>query len=209
MKTYWDYSEKERSEMTEEQVRSMLDVELMEKGVLKVEPPVLRPVENIEVARQTYFEAGSILFKTAEEAHSFLALHPHKEGYDYSGAGYDYKYAQPLESEVRQVSMCIKQDVVNLSTTLAKNKEAKTWNEQAEQKYKKACEAQNKVLDGVWEDWYRCRDLTLQHKKVIDTRAEYLQLTNRDEALARTFLAKVFTEEEIKDAMEWFEVKEI
>jgi len=208
MKTYWDYSEKERSQMSEEEVKSMLDVELMEKGVLKVLPPVLRSVENIEVSRKTYFEAGGIVFETATAAHDFLALHPFREAYDYYGGGCDYKYVEPIESEVKQVTLCSKQDVFNLKTILSKNKEAKSYNEEAEQKYKKACEAQDKVLNGVWEDWWKCKELATKHQKVMDTKKEYLDLTAGDETLAFTFLAKVFSQDEINEAEQWFKEEE-
>ena len=39
MSSYWDLSQKERASLTSEQVQYFLDVELMEKGVLKAVSP--------------------------------------------------------------------------------------------------------------------------------------------------------------------------
>ena len=74
MKTYWDYTERERSEMTEDQVTALLDVELMSKGVLKVVAPILNKIEPVDLPTETKYEAGGILFVTVEQAQAFLAL---------------------------------------------------------------------------------------------------------------------------------------
>ncbi len=203
MKTYWDYSEKERSEMMEEQVRSLLDVELMTKGVKKVEAPILKPIQSVKVATEIWFEVNGAFFKSAELAQQFLALDPRKSTYEYS-CGYDYRYACVIEPKIEQTQLYSRQELLNLATILQENKAAKDYNEQATTEYEKQKKETDKVLEGVWSNWYECRKEAAEHKKLRDTYDEYVTLTKGDIALAETFLKKVYTEEEVQATREWF-----
>ena len=49
MKTYWDYSEKERAKLTEEEIKELLDVELMTKGIKKITAPELKVIQEVKV----------------------------------------------------------------------------------------------------------------------------------------------------------------
>lgn len=208
MKTYAEYTKRERSEMTEEQVKALLDAELMVKGVLKVAPPVLQKIEEVELRSTIYFEAGGVYFDTAEQAASFLKLNPKKDSYDYQ-VGYEIKYPEPLEQEIKQVKLYDRVDVLNAKLVLSKNHKAKEANEQEEKRYQEAVKKVGAVLDEVWSDWNRCRSLAYYHKKVVDTRAEYMKLIGGDEALAETFLRKAFRVDEIKASNEWFGLPEV
>lgn len=201
MKTYWDYSDKEKAKLTQEEVKSLLDVELMTKGVKKVEAPVLKEIKPVKVAKDLWFEVENIYFKTAEQAQSFLALNPMKSAYDYS-VGYDYKYSQEFEQTIKQQELFNRQEVLNLKTVLKENTEAKNHNEKAVSDYEKQVKEQDKILNGVWEDWWRCKERAAELQKVIDTKTEYLRMTDNNEELALSFLKKVFTEEDINEALE-------
>lgn len=203
MKTYWDYSEKERSEMGEEQIRALLDVELMSKGVKKVEAPILKPVKSVEIETEVWFEVGDVFFKTAEQAQQFLALNPKHSTYEYS-CGYDYHYAAEIESEIKQSSLYSRQALLDLASILKENKAAKAYNEDISSAHEKRTEEVDKVLNGVWEDWYECKTKAAQHRKVLETRSEYMKLTDNNADLADTFLKKVYSTEEIKEADAWF-----
>ena len=207
MKTYWDYNEKERSKMDKKQIESLLEVELMTKGVLKVKAPELKPIKEIKVAKQTFFSVGSIFFKTVEQAKQFLTLNPFSSDYDYS-VGYDLKYPKDYAlKEIIQVELCDKQSYMNAKTILSQNNSAKKYNEEVQEKYDKACKKMTEILQGVWDNWYECKSLTEKHQKVTDTKKEYMQLTNNNEVLAEQFLSKVFSIDEIRQAKEWFDGK--
>ena len=207
MRTYWDYSEKERSEMKREEVEALLDVELMTKGVKKIDAPILKPIKKVEVATEIWFEVDGVFFKTAELAQQFLVLDPRKSTYEY-GCGYDYHYACEIELKIKQTTLYSRQELLNLSTVLKENKAAKEYNESASSVYEKQEKEVNRVLSGVWEDWYQCQEKAEKHKRVFTTAAEYLKLTNEDQDLADAFLKKVFSEEEIREANTWFDKDE-
>jgi hypothetical protein len=204
MKTYWDYSEKERSQMSEEDVRSLLDVELMSKGVLKVVEPTLREIKTFNISQITYYEVNGVFFETADQAQKFLELNPLTSEYDYYGAGYDYKYAAPGSREIKQVMLYDRQEVLNLKIVLTENKIAKEENEKIVRMYNKATEEQNEVFKGVWDDWFDQKNRAFEHQKIQDTRAKYLELAKGDAGIAEIFLKKVFSEDAIAASDKWF-----
>jgi len=201
MKTYWDFAEKERAKLTEEEVKVLLDVELMTKGVKKVIAPELKVIQEVKVATETWFEVDDIFFKDAETAQKFIALDPRKSTYDYA-SGYDYRYAEPFKQEITQKTLYSQQEVLNLSTILKQNKQAKEENEKLLSQYDKDIKEQNKVLNCVWEDYWQCRARESDLQKIRDTKSEYLKMTNNDEVLAIEFLKKIYSEIDINEALE-------
>ena len=203
MKTYWDYTDKEQSEMTSEAVQSLLDVELMTKGVMKIEPPILREIESVEIPRESFFEVNNVFFKTIEQAEVFLKLMPYSSTYDYN-VGYDWKHAEPFNTSIKQVQLYKHNGLLNLKSILVKNKESKEANEKALSDFNKAEKCMQEVYNGVWNDWHTKRELGASYKKVIDTFEEYKKMTNNDESLALSFLLKVHSEDKFNKAKEWF-----
>lgn len=202
--SYWDYSEKDRSNLSEEEIKSLLDIELMTKGVLKPKPPVLREIKTIDLSRKTYYEVGTIYFETAEQAATFLTLKPFLQDYDYH-IGSEYKYVSPLEREIQQVSLCKKEDIINLNSILTSNQEAKNFNEKVESEYKKQCKIVEDACKEIWKDYYTCKETVYTLQKIIDTWKEYFKLSKGDCCIATSFLKKAYSIENIKKAMEWFE----
>lgn len=203
MKTYWDYSERERSRMTQEEVQGLMDVELMTKGVKKIEAPVLKEIKAVSVGKEVWFEVDGVYFKSADDCQKFLALSPKKAMYDYA-CGYDYTYATEIDTRIEQKELYSRQGLLDLATVLKENKAAKEYNEKVTNEYEKAVKGVLKVTNGVWEDWYVCRDKAARLKGVINTSAEYVRLADGNKEVARQFLLKIYTEDEIKEAEEWF-----
>jgi len=204
MNTYWNFSEKERSLMSEQDVTALLDVELMTQGVTKVIAPTLRGIQLIDLPKTTFYEVHGIVFKTATEAQSFLNLKPMRSDYDYYTAGSEYKYPKAIDGRIESVELYKQSDVISIKDVLTKNKVAKEFNEQAQKEYEKTAKAQEKVLGGVWDDWYNCKGRASSLQKILDTKKEYLLLTNGDEDMAKVFLLKIYNEEEIASATAWF-----
>lgn len=201
MKTYWDYAEEERARITEEEIKGLLDIELMSKGVKKITAPELKPIQEVKVVSETWFEVDGVFFKDAETAQKFLVLNPMKSTYDYA-CGYDYHYAYPIGQTIEQKNLYSQQEVLNLATILKQNKQAKEFNEKLLSEYDKNIKEQNKVLDEVWSDWWRCKERASELQKIIDTKTEYLKMTDNNEDLAMNFLKKIYSEEDIKEALE-------
>jgi len=210
MKTYWDFTERERSAMAEEQVRALLDVELMHKGVMKVQPPQLRAIEAINVPKELLFqiedtERTGIVFSNIDDARDFLQLRPKVIKSDWHLPSGSDKYAVQIDGSIKQVEVMTHQGVLDAQVQLKKNKEDRDHNEKVQREYAEAMKKVDDVLGGVWEDWHDQRATAEKYAKVKATLEEYKRLTEGDERLATTFLLKVYTSGEVKAAEEWFD----
>lgn len=216
MKTYFDYSEMERSELTEQQINGLLDVALMEQGVLKPLAPTLKDVPETPVGpRKQFFgiegkskygsdEHIGICFETLEQAQAFMALKPLKRDYDYE-VGHEYAYAMPIGSCEVKVEELYEVGQINAFRSVLKNRKALTEeNQQLSTKFKEACSKAERVTGGVWKDWYRCCSRRNELSAICDTFKNYSKLTSGDSQLALTFLSKAHTTEDINEAREWF-----
>lgn len=216
MKNYWDYSEMERSELTEDQIKSLLDVELMTAGALKPVAPKLKEVSpnplgekakffNIQ-AKDKYGSQSSVdvCFANIEDANKFLALKPFIRDYEYE-IGSDYYYAKPITEAAIKVDELYSQEQINSYRSVMKQRRSATEeNERLTKLYTTACAKSEKITEGVWKDWYACHAQRGDMQAVVDTFKDYLKLTEGNSELALTFLAKAFDAETIESARQWF-----
>lgn len=199
MKTYWDSTDLEKMNLTKAEVQSFIDIELMTKGVVKVTKPNFQEIKDVsEFEKVVYYEYGGILFRTIEQVNAFIQLNPMKEGYDYYGAGYDYKYGEPIESSIKNVSLFRVGDIKENSLLFKSNKTAKEFNEAETKRYEKEMSIMEDAVAPIWEDWHEKQGMARKCKKINDTYKEYLSMTKGDEALALEFLAKIYSQGEIE-----------
>lgn len=216
MQTYWDYTEQERAVLTEEEVKSLLDVELMTKGVKKPVAPTLAEVPKSPVGeRRKYYglvgkgkygtdEHFSVCFDSIDRAEAFLALQPLRRDYDYE-VGHEFEYAVPVTDAKIDLVPLYALDQINEFRSELKNRKAKTEaNNKALSEFTKASEKAENVTKGVWEDWFRQRETHATLKGIVDTYQEYLRLTENNSDLALTFLGKAHRLEHIEEARQWF-----
>lgn len=215
MKRYWDLSEAERSNLTSEQVESMLVVECMEKGVARVERPTLEPVPEIEVKRRRYYKVGydgrygskdyyNALFDTAEQAQAFVELAPMVLCNDYT-IEEEHKYAQVCVGLcVQAVDLCLQESVLTVKSQIEKRAAAKKRNEQLLKVYNDAAKKVDDAVSGVWDDWRVCREKREEAEAVMKTFEEYVGLCDGNRGQAWTFLGKAYDEYRIADAVQWY-----
>ena len=200
MKTYMEYSEKERANLTEEEVKALLDLELMIKGIEKVTAPTLEPIQDVSAANETLFEVGGIYFETMEDAEKFLSLNPRASTYDY-GPGYNYQYTIAIKPLITQTKKYLQQSVLELSSVLKQNKSVQERNEKLLSDYTTAKKEQDAILDVVWKDWWRCKDRECELQKIRDIKKEYLKMTEGNDELAMQFLEKIHSVTDINEAL--------
>lgn len=216
MKTYWDYSEQERAGLTEDQVKSLLDVELMTKGIKRPEPPVLADIPKSPLGeRQKFYslsakgkygsdEHFNICFPSIETAQRFGELCPLRRDYDYE-VGSEFEYVTPVGEYKLEVVELYGLDQINTFRSELKNRKAKSEsNQKASQAFADASKKADEVTKHVWDDWYRQRQTLTAMASVVKTYNEYVTLTGGDIGLALTFLGKAHDSGTIQEAMEWF-----
>lgn len=208
IKTYWDHTEKERSELSEEEVKALLDLHLMEKGVLKVKAPVLATIKDepvlpkVKVFKVSDSYSHGVAFETIEQAQAFCDLKPLKLDYDYS-MGDRYMRADPLECKISQVDVFERGALLTAASLLKEIKAAKEANEKAERVFADENKKVESCLSEVWSDYWEQKHTGERHNKLIATWNEYLKMTGNDEKIASGFLKKAFTVETINEASEW------
>lgn len=198
MKTYWENSEIERMNMKSEEVQALIDIELMTKGIIKVNPPVFKEIKSLDQFEKViYYEVSGILFKTMEQASAFVQLNPLKESYDYYGGGYEFKYAEAADNSIKTTSLFKSDDIKINSVVFKGNKVAKEYNEAEEKKYKKELQIMDDATHPVWDDWHEKQATRYKCERINETYQDYLKMTEGNAQLAKDFLSKIYSESEI------------
>ena len=208
MKTYDDYTEIERANLTAEQVENLLKYELMKRGILMPQQPVLESVpETVVLEKTTAYQimVGSstihALFETSEKALDAARLMC-----GYADTEYPGSYRDPVTILKDGDARAIAVQVVD-QATYAKHQSALRArslvidrNEKTIEEFRKASKQMDEAVEWVWNDWREKCAQKWQAEKVQRTFAEYLQMCEGNAQLASRFLDKVFSAEEIADA---------
>lgn len=212
LKTYWDLSERDRAELTREDVERYADVELMTKGVLRVEAPKLEPVPQApepDLEIFTVTAAGhakiDIAFATTEQARAFVDLKPMRRDSHYVNGSWIYYVEPETEWKIGAERECSKGLADLRRDEFRQAHEVKARNEKASDAYQKALTAQQEALSDMWSDWHRQQGKAHNLKRVVDTLESYTLTASGDRSVAFRFLRKAFDDETILEAVEWFE----
>jgi hypothetical protein len=209
MKRYWDYSERERAALTTEQVQGLLARELMEKGVLQVDPPKLEEVVPVDIRKGRVFslaevkEYGNVStlglsFSTLEQAEAVKLAAPLVRVTSY-GEEPHVRLAHSLQIVTEE--MPSEESVTLAKAALAENRRREQANASAKAEYERAQREVDKATADVWSDWAKCQRTEERHKKIRATLDEYTRMTEGNTEMARGFLAKVFDADEIEAAL--------
>lgn len=206
MKTYWDHTEPERAALSEDQVQNLMDMHLMERGVLKVIKGPLTEIKPVpEMPTRPVFVVLGLGFDSIESAKTLLELSPFKADYDYH-MGAKWRYAKPYSDYERTITREMvyeRADLVNLEGLLKANTEAEKANANVEEAFSKANAKVADCTDEVWHDWHIQCAADRKHRQLVATWNEYLGMTQGDRVTASKFLWKIFSLEAIKEATKW------
>ena len=213
MRTYWDHDTMERAELSEDDVRRLLDFELMEKGVLKLAPFTPATPEPVSLPKVRRFsvkhasgryggeETLDIVFATADDAEAFLRLAPMVRVSDYDTGA---TYVKPVVGgSIAPEDTSSETDVLNARSVLTANKQTEARNREAMRAHEEAAKKVHDATNGVWQDWREARFKRERARQILDTLTEYKALTGGNEATARAFLMKAFTADEVGEALAW------
>lgn len=209
MNSYWDLSEKERAELSEQGIEAFVAFELMQKGVLPPREPELVEVPEVEPSRKTYFaprynnanyswpETANVAFTSEQAAREAIKGMVHIEEQRGTGVA-----VARFITQVATVEAVTYEDHERLRADLERAKAAKSANEAESKRYQKECSDREEALKGMWSDWHECREQAATMERIKTTMAEYVELAG-DARKASAFLRKAFDETVILDAVEW------
>ena len=217
-KTYWDLTEKQRAELTDERVSFFERLELMEAGVLfatpftpftpEPYPDLVAPdVEVYDVGTGKY---GATIgtFWTLDAAHRFMDLSPvpvestwtHGSSIDHVGQQSDDGYKVSVRRIHSHAQWLAQRAAIEGRAGASKR------NEELAALRDKEAAAETRALSSLREDLADCRAKMERYRRVVDTYTMYVIAAEGDEVMAARFLAKVFSVEEIATASAWHSV---
>lgn len=203
MKRYTEMSDKELVSLSDEQIRKLVDIELMHDGAQLAPDPGERPEFRLE-KRWKGFETCGIIFTTREQAEAFLRLEPMTSDYDYK-TGYDYRFVIPHRgAEIRPVEYHLRDDIAAHVRDLVALKEAQTLYDNAKKAWDKYYELVTCHEKEVRSKVYAAREKARQLKAHIEVWKKYLELADNDAVTAERFFLQNYnraTFQEVQDAL--------
>lgn len=213
MKTYWDLTESERAKLSGEDVETFVAAELMTHGVVKVDPPKYEDEPTapepgalcFRIRERSRLSDLDVAFANAEDARTFLALRPIVVDTIWTGTR-SVPYLRQIETpEVYQTAAYNREQADASRAVLELAGKAKERNEKLRRDYEQELEAQQRVLEAMWNDWREQQAKARRLARVIETFGDY-QKTAGNAELAAKFLYKAFGSSDIEEAAEWFGV---
>ena len=204
--TFWNLSAAEKAALSDDDMRGVCKLALMEAGVLDPIKPVLLPTDPPELQTEARYvpthkgyDAIGIAFYNADEAAKFIALGPLQIVSDYNTGTESAKDFDGLAVERRM--MPTSESVEACRASLASGKLNARANDDARRAFTEDRKNADKITNGLWAA--RNEALTRVHylEGIKKTFADYYELAYCDETVARGFLAKVYSQSDIIEAI--------
>jgi hypothetical protein len=203
---FWNLSAAEKAALSDDDMRGVCKLALMEAGVLDPIKPVLLPTDPPELQTEARYvpthkgySAIGIAFLTEEAAAKFVALDPLQIDKDYRTDTESTKPTEGLAFECRMVPTQASVETRRASLETAKSNSKA--NDAAQSAFAEARKKADKITDRLWTA--RNEALTRVHylEGIKKTFADYYELAYCDETVARGFLAKVYSQSDIIEAI--------
>lgn len=209
---YWDYTPRQRALMSRDEVAQFIDFELMRKGVIKVETPILREVPDVEIKTTTFYSVGYnriyswedfIIVSTPEEAQTILGmkLFTKDSSYDCGHSRYYAKRAD--EAAVKPIELMTQEDFTAASKILKEQAAAISFNDTVQKEYDKNAKAMDEATSGMFDDWTEQQLEERKAQTILSTWKRYLGMCKGQWEIAAEFLVKAHTREDIQKAIDW------
>lgn len=209
--TYWDLSDHDRAKIAPEDLTKYIDIELMEKGILRPAPLELEPEESPEVPLRFYYRiqyAGywsdnklELLFTNQEDARDFIDTWIVDKSIlvvSYDGRNLAGPIVGPT---ITSEELPLKDDVLKRKAEIDSYEGAKKRNDKKRTDYERDLKLVASTASIIEEDWHRCMALEDTYQKIRNTYNTYLKMTKDDEVIALRFLRKVYEDSLIAMAL--------
>lgn len=196
MKRFTDYSNTELAALDEDGIQRLIDIELAVDGVIPVPQPQSFTMQAAGLEKKDQaFQVGGMIFRKREDAEKVAVMELLTQGYDYSGAGYDYNWLTPAEVKVETVAYYLEADVRAAAAQLREfskrkdqyDKEVSAWD-----KYQKRVSS---IREEVWAAIWAARDEQCKIDTAFQTLNKYRDLADGDEAVAENFFKNTYKDQ--------------
>lgn len=204
MKHYYEYDRQTLAAMTEAEVKRLIAIELAEHGIVPVEAPEAFSLENAGIRQsEKAYKVGGLVFKRREDAELVVTTMDLLEtGYDYSGAGYSYKWLKPLEATVETVCYYNEDEVRNAARQLKEFNARKEEYQLERDAYDEYLSNVSKQEATVWNAVREARQEEYKLRQAGELFKSYIDLADGDHDIAVNFFEKAYVgQDDILDAV--------
>ena len=199
MKRFNEYSKIELAQVSQEELQTLIELELAYAGILpEIAPTELPPFEAGIKPTEIFYEVFGVLFKNQIDAITVSSMQVASETYDYYGGGYNYKYGESKESTaVSTKSLYKKEDVMRVKSMLSERKKVEDIYAEELKKYNKFMEATSSVRSEVLDAYNEACNFTRKIELAKEMLGKYRELADGNEEIARNFFLNAY-----KDSLE-------
>jgi hypothetical protein len=191
MQNIYDMTTAEVAALTEEEIKSFIDIECASKGVMLLPPEPEKPVQPQIVQDVTMYEFMGVHFATTEAAAAVMnEIAKHKQfTYDYKGGTRIFHQGNHYAADRVNVVQGMKEETyLNHKAAIDSYDRAKTAYDSAKKAYDKAIDARKGIVREVNDHVDNCRDILREGKLINDTLARYVMIAKGDTKIAYGFL---------------------
>lgn len=193
MKQYTDLSMTELAALGEDQIEHFIEVEMAYAKVVPVPKPQEFTLEEVGLMpKVTAYKVGGLLFKNQDDAQLVSTLPMYHEDYDYSGAGYDFRWLRRVVHSVEICSYYTEEEIKGRGATLKDNRQRKEKFKEEDKKYQEYRKQAQAYADVVWEAVADARRHKAKIDAALETMAKYVRLADNDEDVAKQFFRDTY-----------------
>lgn len=180
--------------LTEEQIQLLIDLEIAHEGILPVECPQKPTLSSVNIQQDDQaYEVAGILVKKQEDALTIANLSVLEQKYDYSGAGYSYKWVEPhIDMSIKPVSFYKKEDVMRVRTALTDMNKFKEKYAAEEKAYENFVKRTSNTRNEVWACVMKAGKKVQEIKSAEVMYKKYLVLADNEEWIAKKFFLDAY-----------------
>jgi molecular chaperone DnaK (HSP70) len=204
MKKFDELTQVELAQLTEEQIGTYIEFAMMERGIVPVECPVKPTLESAGITKsEVAYRVGANLYIDRDEATKAAKFKMASTNYDYSGAGYDYKWltTDEIEKSVVEEYYYKEDDVKRMASVLRSIREKTEAYERIYKEYKevtkKSANIKQEITNAIWE----AQDYLDRVKHAQKTFDKYKELCMGGEEAAKNFFRLNFSPDMIREIL--------
>ena len=196
MKRLTDYTNKELSMLTEEEIAKLIDIECMSEGVpLSITPkPILKEIPEIQKPTTEVFSVDNYYFTNKDEADRLADILTSAKSrvtaeYNYNIGNAEYKYCKKYETNtyVKKLYCYSIEEYKNLSDTLKIKTEIENSNKDSMDDYNEIMSERNNIINNVWSAINNANCEMRKINNALDVYKKYIELSDGNEEIAQNF----------------------
>ena len=197
MKRYFDYEQEELAELTDEDVKTLIELEIAHEGIMPIPCPEKPDLENAGITKCVRgFQIGSLICKNEEDAITISGMELLTDNYNYT-IGYDYKWLDPiLNPKITEVYFYKQDDISRVASVLQDIERKKKVYENEKNKYDSFIAKTGKIRDSVWSSVTKARKFEEKVGFAKEIYEKHLTLAEGSEEIAQKFFRDAYEGEE-------------